>query len=75
MQDSDKVIAARITALPKSLQDPLPEVWVTLVGGNEVKLFDYYPDEINFSPEEFVGLTIGEALQLKFKKDRDYLKS
>ena len=75
MLDTDKIISARITALPNSLLDPLPEVWVTNANGEEGRLFDYYPDEISFTPDEFVGLTVAEARRLKFKKDRDYLGS
>jgi hypothetical protein len=70
-----KIVSARITPLPKSLRDPLPEVWVTLEDGHEEKAFDYYPDEITFQPQEFIGLTISEARALKVKKDLDYLRS
>ncbi len=71
----NRVINARITAQPKSLFDPMPEVYVTLEGGEEVRLFDYYPDEISFTAEEFVGLTLDECRHLKFVKDRNYLTS
>ena len=37
--------------------------------------FDYYDDEISFSENELVGLTLEQALELKFKKDIDYLRS
>jgi hypothetical protein len=70
-----KIIQARITPLPQSLRDPLPEVWVTVEGGAEEKLFEYYPDEISFTAAEFVGLTIDEARALKFNKDRGILRS
>jgi hypothetical protein len=69
-----KITAARITALPKSFGDPMPVVYVT-VGGEEQRLFDYYPDEISFTAGEFVGLTVEEAVGLKFKKDKRYLQS
>ena len=70
-----KVTSARITAMPQDLFDPMPQVWVTMENGNEQYLFDYYPDEISFRPEEFVGLTIDECRALKGKKDRAYLTS
>ena len=55
--------------------DP-PTVMVKYEGGDEfVKLFDYYPDEISFSPDEFIGLTEDEGKALKFKKDKAYLQS
>jgi hypothetical protein len=54
------IVSARISPLPKQLSDPLPEVWATLQDGSVVKLFEYYPDEIAFRADEFVGLTIEE---------------
>jgi hypothetical protein len=69
-----KITAARITALPKSFMDPLPVVYVT-AGGEEQRLFDYFPDEISFRAEEFVGLTLDEARGLKFTKDKRFLQS
>lgn len=70
-----KIISARITEQPKSLFDPMPQVFVTMEGGVEEFLFEYYPDEISFSPQEFKGLTLDEAKHLKFKKDKNYLQS
>ena len=61
--------------MPKSLFDPMPQVHITLEDGTEQFLFDYYPDEISFTPSEFVGLTTTEARLLKFKKDKQYLQS
>ncbi len=53
----------------------LPEVWVSLENGQEHYLFEYYPDEINFAPEEFVGLTLVEARNLKQRKSQEFLQS
>jgi hypothetical protein len=53
----------------------MPEAWATFENGEEKRLFSYYPDEISFAPQEFVGLTEAEAIHLKFTKDRDYLRS
>lgn len=68
-----KVISSRITEQPKSLFDPMPKVYVKLENGKEEFLFEYYPDEISFTPSEFVGLTIDECRHLKFVKDKNYL--
>jgi hypothetical protein len=74
-----KVINSRITEQPKSFWDPesnfcpMPKVYVTLENGVEEFLFEYYPDEISFTPSEFIGLTIEECRHLKFKKDKIYL--
>jgi hypothetical protein len=71
-----KVVKCRITDQPKSLFDPMPEVYVTLENEtNEIRLFSYYPDEISFRPEEFIGLTINECRGLYTKKDKGYLLS
>lgn len=72
---SQKIISARITAMPGSLLDPMPIVYVTFQDGTEKKLFDYYPDELSFTALEFVGLTEEEAHLLKLKKDKAYLQS
>lgn len=61
--------------MPKEYFDPLPEIYVTLEDKSEVLLFTYYPDEISFTPEEFIGLTVEEARHLKFVKDKKYLES
>lgn len=68
------ITSARITPLPKRLGDPLPEVWVTLEDGSDHKLFEYYPDEITFAAEDFVGLTLEEARLFKFGRDRAFLQ-
>lgn len=70
-----KIVKARITEQPKDIFDPMPQVWVTLEDGSEKMLFDYYPDEISFRPEEFIGLTEEEAVSLKQQKDVTYLRS
>lgn len=61
--------------MPEGMFDSMPEVLVTLEGGQEEKLFSFYPDEISFTASEFIGLTKDEARHLKFKKDKQYLQS
>jgi hypothetical protein len=73
--ENNKIISARITAMPKTFFDAMPQVYVTLENGIEEYLFDYYPDEITFTASEFIGLTKKEAIHLKFIKDKNYLKS
>ena len=70
-----KIVSARITAMPKSFFGPMPQVWVTHEDGKEELLFEYYPDEISFNSNEFIGLTRSEGIHLKFKKDKAYLQS
>lgn len=70
------ITACRITAMPKSLFDPMPKVMVKLDNKEEEKeLFSYYPDEISFNSKEFIGLTEEQGRQLKFNKDKQYLQS
>lgn len=73
--NAGKIVAAEISAMPKSLFDPMPTVTVTYEDGQKEALFTYYPDEISFTPREFVGLTRAEAMRLFHKKDVDYLRS
>jgi hypothetical protein len=68
------IVSAHITAMPKTLLSPMPQVFAKTSDGQEHKLFSFYPDEISFEPHEFVGLTVQEAKQLRFKKDVQYLQ-
>lgn len=71
-----RIAQARITAMPVNLSDPMPKVMVIFEGETEeVELFEFYPDEITFNAEEFLGLTEAEARNLKYKKDLAYLTS
>lgn len=73
MENNKIISAARITPMPVKFTDPLPEVFVT-IGGEEVFLFDYMPDEISFTPSEFIGKTLEEARELFRKKNAGYLQ-
>jgi hypothetical protein len=53
----------------------MPTVNVTYEDDTKEQLFEFYPDEISFRAEEFVGLTRQEALDLRHKKDVSYLRS
>lgn len=76
MSDNRIIKGALITAYPKSFADPMPEVRVQFEeGGSYEPLFTFYPDEISFSAEEFIGLTVDEARALRTKKDIAYLQS
>lgn len=71
----DNVIThARITEPPLQIGDPMPTVKVRVDGGDEVDLFTYYPDELSFTPEEFIGLTIEEGRRLRHTRDVAYLR-
>jgi hypothetical protein len=70
-----KIVSARITEMPKSFFDPMPKVFVTFENGQEEFLYEFYPDEIMFATNEFIGLTKEEAISLKTQKDLKYLRS
>lgn len=69
------IVSASISALPKTIFDPIPTVSVKLDTGESKVLFSYYPDEISFTEQEFVGLTEVQAVDLKYAKDLAYIKS
>ena len=69
-----KIKKAIISKMPESFFDPMPSVSVVYEDDTSEELFEYFPDEISFTPEEFIGLTAREALDLKMKKDREYLR-
>jgi hypothetical protein len=70
-----RIKSARITDMPKKMFDPMPKVIAVLENDEEKELFEYYPDELSFTPDEFVGLTVDEAYELRHKKDVAYLRS
>jgi hypothetical protein len=72
---SDSKIEAVNIALPIKFGD-MAVVMVTLAGETEErKLFNYFHDEISFTPEELVGLTVDQANDLRHAKDVAYLRS
>ena len=68
-----KIISARITP-PAGFGD-MAKVYVTLENGEEMKAFDYFDDELHFTTQEFVGKTVAQACDLRFKKDVAYMRS
>ena len=72
------IVSAEIRPKPTEyiIFGPLPTVYVKYAGSNEEHtLFDYYPDELHFNAQEFIGLTEEQARDLKYKKDLAYLRS
>ena len=70
-----RITSAEIGPMPKDLFDPMPKVTVKFDDGTAKELFEFFPDEINFCPSEFVGLTEAQALELRHRKDVHYLRS
>lgn len=69
------VISTFPRSMPEGMFDPMPMVKVQFDNGEEKTLFEFYPDEISFSENEFVGLTEEAALRLRFEKDKKYIQS
>lgn len=73
-----KIVACEITSDTFWAQFAIAEpkhVMVTFEDGTTEKAFSFYSDELNFTAEEFVGLTMTEARTLHFKRDVEYLQS
>jgi hypothetical protein len=69
------VIVQALIAPPAEFGDTAT-VLVRLSGASEfIQLLSYYDDEISFTAEELVGLTVDEARQLHFEKDKAWLQS
>ena len=43
--------------------------------GSEEEVLTYYPDELTFSPDEFIGLDKAGVNVLFCRKDKEYLRS
>lgn len=70
------ICSARIVSENRGSIVALPNVYVRFApDGEEHRLFDYYPDELHFAADEFIGLTPEQAHELKFQRDKAYLQS
>ena len=70
-----KIVSVEIIGIDLSKMKYKNDVKATFDDGNVEIVFDYYPDELSFSPDEFIGLTKLEACMLFRKKDIEYLQS
>jgi hypothetical protein len=74
-----KIKHVTITPMPRPMPlgmfDPMPEVIATFEDDSTKTLFAFYPDEISFTPSEFIGLAEEEAHTLFQRKDHSYLRS
>ena len=65
-----------VTFVPATWDVPGPvDVVATLSDGNTVTLFRYFPDELRFTPSDFVGRSVEEARALRHRRDVDWLQS
>jgi hypothetical protein len=70
-----KIASARISPVDMKNFKFQAHVVATFEDGTERIVVEYYPDEIQFSPEEVIGKTESEVRQMKLRKDREYLLS
>lgn len=70
-----KITAATVGPFPKGFSLDMPKVAVTFEDGTEKVLFSFYPDEIMFYAQDFIGLTEKEAMSLRHARDVAYLRS
>jgi hypothetical protein len=61
--------------MPEGMLDPMPQVKAQFDDGSEKTLFEFYPDELSFTENEFIGLTEKQAHELRMKKDIEFLQS
>lgn len=64
-----KIVSCEITRLRY-----VNEVDVMYDDGSVETIAKYYPDELSFNKQEFIGLTRDEAQELKRKRDVAYLR-
>jgi len=60
-------------SMPEGILDAMPQVKVQFDDGSEKTLFEFYPDELSFTEDEFIGLTEKQAHELRMKKDIEFL--
>jgi hypothetical protein len=72
------IVSAQVGPMPRPMPagmfDPMPAVRVDFSDGSSAELFAFYPDEIQFQADEFVGLTREAAMALRHKRDVNYLR-
>lgn len=73
-----RIVSAVIVPEEVWVQLGLPgpmQVTATFEDGTVETLFSYYSDEIQFTADEFVGLTACEARQLHYDRDLAWIRS
>ena len=65
----DQIINVRITETMMGPFEGPPAVFGVLKDGEEVPLFPFQQERINYEPTEFIGLTVDKAIELKRLKD------
>ena len=63
--------------IKSSIVDPTVNVVLVWINDNPdwQVLFTYYPNEISFYEDELIGLTVSDAMRLRFEHDLEFLRS
>ena len=69
------ITSCDVGKMPKSWFDAMPEITVVLSNGASASLGTYYPDEIKFVADTFIGKTLDAAKEIIRKRDVAYLQS
>ena len=64
------IISAVVGPMPVKITDPLPKVAVKYDDGTEEVLFDFFPDEVQYSESDFVGKTREQAFDVSWGRIR-----
>mgnify|MGYP007047043593 CR=1 FL=1 len=75
MDNTALIKRATVDPAPRSLWDDPPKVTVELEDGTVEVLFTFFPEEISFTEDELIGMTVKEARDLKVQKDLAHLRS
>ena len=74
MEDTRIVKDAKILAAQKWGEQAKVEILTE--GSDEYELlFNYFDDELHFTPDDFIGKTVSAAFLVKHQKDVIYLRS
>ena len=72
---SEKIIKSARIEQPKSIFDDGAKIYGTYEDGTEEYIVNFYPNEISIYESEVIGKTKDEVIELKCKKDADYLRN
>ena len=64
-----------ITSIAREVFMGYATLTATLANGTTTRLFSYYIDELSFTSDELIGLTVEQACDLRHARDVAYLRS
>jgi len=66
---TERIVNVKIINSTNGFFDGPPIFFVELENGEDVPLFEYDEKKMNYTPSQFIGLSVQEASQLKRLKD------